>query len=231
MKKFVMSLLLFGFIAAGLVILPSYAGEIDILLQKLVEKGVLTGAEAQQIKVETKETIKKEIAAGESETLPSWVQTIKLKGDYRVRYQANHSKTVNDQTSERHRGRFRLRLGAEAKVNNKVLVALGLATGLSDNGGAAVNHDYIRSTNQSFDDSFSKHPINLDYAYAKYNAAKWLYLIGGKMKLGDVLWEPGDLMWDGDITPEGGAFDISKKINPGLGVFLKTGFYIFEEDS
>ncbi|MCX7661816.1 MAG: hypothetical protein N2Z79_03935, partial [Candidatus Omnitrophica bacterium] len=39
-----------------------FAGEIDLLLQKLVEKGIFTPGEAQQIKTETQEQIKKEIA-------------------------------------------------------------------------------------------------------------------------------------------------------------------------
>ena len=39
---------------------PSFAGEIDLLLQKLVDKNVLTAGEAQQISTETKEQVKAE---------------------------------------------------------------------------------------------------------------------------------------------------------------------------
>ena len=58
MKKFLVL-----FVLAGLVILGSsrslYAGE--LLLQKLVEKGILTEAEAKQVKAETQEQLKKEV--------------------------------------------------------------------------------------------------------------------------------------------------------------------------
>ena len=59
----------------------SYAGEIEILLQKLVEKGVLTAGEAQQIGTETKEQVKADIAEGKFSSLPAWVQNTKLKGE------------------------------------------------------------------------------------------------------------------------------------------------------
>lgn len=211
----------------------SYAGEIDILLQKLVEKGVVTAGEAQEIKTETQENVKKEIAQGKYSSLPAWVQNTKLKGDFRLRYQYNHSKTVAEQTSERHRGRIRLRLGLDSKVNEKLSVGIGLATGLSDetqSSSTTFKADTIRSTNQSFDNTFSKHSINLDYAYAKYLATPWLTLFGGKVLLKDALWEPGDLMWDTDITPEGVTFDFNKKI-AGIDSWLKTGFFVLEEDS
>ena len=46
MKKFVMAISWVGFIAAGVGLRLSYAGEADILLQKLVEKGVAKGSPA-----------------------------------------------------------------------------------------------------------------------------------------------------------------------------------------
>lgn len=207
----------------------AFAGEIDLLLQKLVEKGVLTAGEASQIKTETQEQVKKEIASGKYSSLPQWVQNIKLKGDFRLRYQLNHSKSVNNRSVERHRARMRLRFGAESKVNEKLLVALGLATGVND-GASGFSHDAIRSTNQSFDNTFAKHTFNLDYAYVKYMATPWMTLFGGKILLKDALWEPGDLVWDTDITPEGGAFILEKKLGT-FNTMLHTGFYIFEEES
>ncbi|MFA7652836.1 MAG: hypothetical protein WCY42_03590, partial [Candidatus Omnitrophota bacterium] len=60
MKRFLTVAVLTGlmFLSLGT---DSYAGEIDLLLQKLVDKGVLTPGEAQQVKSETKEEIRKEI--------------------------------------------------------------------------------------------------------------------------------------------------------------------------
>ena len=55
MKKLFMAVLLGTFCLMSVGVSASYAGEIDLLLQKLVDKGVLTGAEAQQVKLETQE--------------------------------------------------------------------------------------------------------------------------------------------------------------------------------
>ncbi|MFA5311561.1 MAG: putative porin, partial [Candidatus Omnitrophota bacterium] len=106
----------------------SYAGEIDLLLEKLVDKGVLSGAEAQQVKYETQEQVKKEIATGKSESLPKWLQNIKLKGDLRLRYQYKHEKATNDYNKDTHLGRVRARLGLESRINEKILAGIGVAT-------------------------------------------------------------------------------------------------------
>jgi len=227
MKRSIRIVLLGVLLAFGLGTV-SYAGEIDLLLRKLVEKGVLTAGEAQEIVTETKEEIKKEIAAAKNDVLPKWIQTMKLKGDFRLRYQFNHGKTVADQTSERHRGRIRLRAGVESKVNEKLLVAFGLATGTTGDS-PTINKDQTRSTNQSFTEAFGKKPINLDYAYAQYTPFNWVTLIGGKIK--NPLWEPGDLIWDTDITPEGGAAQLSKKLNSKSSLFMNMGVLVINEDS
>ncbi len=201
----------------------SYAGEIDLLLQKLVEKGVLSAGEAQQIRIETKEQVKAELASGKSASVPSWVQNIKLKGDFRLRMQHENRKgsnTNSGNSTDRTRARVRMRVGADAKVNDQVKVALGIATG---------NDSDPRSTNQTFGDSFAKKPVWLDYAYAEYNPVSWMTLIGGRMK--NPLWEPGDMLWDTDINPEGGAIKLNRKLSKNLQAYLNTGFFVIDEIS
>ncbi|MCM8782066.1 MAG: putative porin, partial [Candidatus Omnitrophica bacterium] len=208
MNRLLAIAVLIGFMAVNLGIGSCFAGEIDILLQKLVEKGILTPGEAQQIGTETKEQVKREIAEGKYSSLPAWVQNTKLKGDFRLRYQRDHSKKLPTTTTptDRHRGRIRLRLGLESKVNEKLLVGAGLATGLNDG-----FTDASRSTNVSFSDSSSKKSISLDYAFAQYSPFSWVTLIGGKFK--NPLWEPGDMFWDTDINPEGSALKLSKQFS------------------
>lgn len=226
MRKFLATIVLGGFIAMSLGTRSSYAGEIDILLQKLVEKGVLTAGEAQQIGTETKEQVKKEIAEGKFSSLPAWVQNTKLKGDLRLRYQYKHEKAANDYAKDAHIGRVRMRLGVESKINNKLTAGIGIAT---NSGGDP------RSTNITFGDKNSgystKMEVRLDNAYAKYMPLSWLNLVGGKMLLNDVLWEPTDLVWDTDITPEGGIIGINKNISPNITVFANTGALIETADS
>ena len=139
----------------------SYAGEIDILLQKLVEKGVLTAGEARQIGAETKEQVKADIAEGKFSSLPAWVQNTKLKGDFRMRYQQDKKRNT---ATENEKSRFRIRLGTESKVNDQTKVYFGLASGSSSD---------PRSTNQALQDSFAKKSLYIDYAYASYTPVAW----------------------------------------------------------
>ena len=200
-----------------------FAGEIDVLLEKLVEKGVVSGAEAQQIKIETQEKVKKEIATGKSASLPAWVQNIKLKGDLRLRYQYKHDKSysVNDPRKDTNIGRVRMRLGLEAKINEKLMAGIGIATGDGD----------ARSTNISFGSQNQKKEIRLDYAYAKYSFLPWATLVGGKTLVNDMFWEPTDLIWDTDITPEGGALVFKKDLSPETSLFMNTGMIIMDTES
>jgi hypothetical protein len=230
MRRFLTVIVLGGFIALNSGMRFSYAGEIDLLLQKLVDKGVLTAGEAQQIGTETKEQVKSEIAAGKYSSLPQWVQNTKLKGDFRLRYQYDHAKTLpTSDPKDQHRARIRMRLGLESKVNDKLLVGIGIATGKSATSADVSSPDTARSTNWTLGDGFGKKPIALDYAFAQYNAAPWLMLIGGKFK--NPLWEPGDLIWDTDINPEGGVFKLNKKINSNTELFLNAGVLAVENSS
>ena len=230
MKKLLVLLVLAGFVILGSGY-NSYAGEVDILLQKLVEKGVLTAGEAQQIGTETKEQVKKEISEGRYSSLPLWIQNTKLKGDFRLRYQDDYAnaygstKQVNKQ-----RARFRLRLGLESKVNDKILVGIGLATGLNTSDSKGLTSiDTARSTNQTFGQGFGKKPISLDYAFVQYTPTSWAKLVGGKFK--NTLWEPGDLIWDTDINPEGASLQLTKNINSSTSIFMNTGILTIQEDT
>ncbi|MGQ9810419.1 MAG: putative porin [bacterium] len=197
-------------------IASSYAGEVDILLQKLVEKGVLSPGEAQEVKVETQEQVKMEIAEGRLSSLPRWVQTTKLKGDIRLRHQYKHER--KDIYKDSNVGRLRLRLGMEAKVNDKIRAGIVVAT---NSGGDP------RSTNITFGDKnggySTKMEIRLDNAYTKYMPTPWLNLVGGKMLLSEALWEPTDLVWDTDITPEGVVIGLNKKVGSNASAFMNSG--------
>jgi polyhydroxyalkanoate synthesis regulator phasin len=120
MKKSIIICLLALFSAASC----SYASDMDILVQKLVDKGVLTPGEGQQILTETKEEIRKEMAQGKVAGVPQWVQDIKLKGDFRLRYQWDKAKQAASTDSQRDRARIRLRIGAETRVVDNFNVGL-----------------------------------------------------------------------------------------------------------
>ncbi|MDD5561689.1 MAG: putative porin [Candidatus Omnitrophica bacterium] len=231
MRRFLSLFVLTGFFMMCLGVWPSHAGEVDILLQKLVEKGVLTGAEAQQVKIETQEQVKKEIAIGKSASLPAWIQNIKLKGDLRLRYQYKHTKQDGNIQKDENIGRVRMRLGLEAKINEKLMAGIGITTGEGDPRSGNITFGKTKNSTSGGSGYSSKIEVRLDYAYAKYSALPWLELVGGKMLPNDVFWEPTDLIWDSDITPEGGVLGFSKSLNSSTSLFAKTGGLIIVDDT
>ncbi|MCD6353843.1 MAG: putative porin [Proteobacteria bacterium] len=114
---------------------------------------------------------------------------------------------------------MRLRFGAETKVLDNLKVGFRLVSGGNN----------PRSTNQTFEDSFSSKGINLDWAYAEYKATDCLTLVGGKFK--NPIWRTSDLMWDTDISPEGAAAQFNYKASDGVYLFANTGFFILDESS
>ena len=132
-------------------------------------------------------------------TMPkTWVDYLTIKGDVRLRGETiNDDSKVNSQGEHytRDRARIRARINAEAKVDD-LKAGLGLSTGGAD----------PVSGNQTLGDGFTKKEIRLDLAYIDYtflnDDSYNLAAIGGKMK-NPLITMPDDLIWDGDLNPEG----------------------------
>jgi hypothetical protein len=186
------------------------------LVDKLVEKDVLTLGEGQAVRVEASEEKRKELAKRES--IPEWIRNTKFKGDLRLRYQGEG--TEKDDKLLRHRGRVRFRLGLAAKVNDKFKLAAGLATGSDD----------PRSTNQTMENTFDTPDIRLDYACAEFAPTDWVTVKGGKINgIKNLIFRPSDLLWDSDINPEGASILLGKKVD-SADLFINTGLWILNED-
>lgn len=124
-----------------------------------------------------------------STSASSWTDSIKLKGDFRYRYESIDVENVA--TWERNRIRARAEL--VAKLPNNVDVGIGVASGGDD----------PVSSNQTLGGGGSTKDLRLDLAYFKWNATKDLYLQAGKFK--NPLYKPqkSALLWDSDWRPEG----------------------------
>jgi len=136
----------------------------------------------------------------------SWTEKIEVKGDVRIRHEYVDDETEPD---ARTRQRVRARIGAYAKVNDQVKAGIRAASGSSD----------PLSTNQTFDDAFSSKGLMLDLAYVDWSPAEGLSLIGGKMKKPFIC--VSDLVWDGDLNPEGLAAKFKAKGETGT--FMANG--------
>ena len=193
------------------------AAEIDLLLDKLVEKGVLTPIEAQILLEETKEEVAKQLAQGTSFSIPTWAQKMNLKGDVRLRFQLD--KKAGD--PERSRARYRLRFSGEPSIIDEFKVGFQFASGGAD----------PRSNNQTLQNSFETPDLRLNYVFAQYMPAPGLGLIGGKFKREAALWQTSDLFWDSDINVEGASAAFSGVTVPGLELFASASAWVLDESS
>lgn len=89
-----------------------------------------------------------------------------------------------------YRLRFRLRLGVERRFGDGLSFVARVATGSSS----------PTSGNVSFGDVFGKKAIGIDRVYLAYQPSSNFMFIGGKM---DNPTFDRDLLWDGDVGPEG----------------------------
>jgi len=213
-------------VMAGVLLLAGSAvtaGEIDLLTDKLAEKGIITYGEAQTIMTQTKENTRKELAKGEFAAVPLWAQNLSLKGDLRLRYQTDWAQGVPD----RNRARLRLRIGAKTRIVENMKAGFGLATGgLKISGTNAVDTD-PRSTNFTFGDTFSKGTLFVDYAYLEYSPFDWVSIVGGKMK--NPLWQSTDIVMDTDLNPDGIALPFKYPLSSQIDLFATVAGFIIDE--
>ena len=191
-------------------------------LAKLESRPIVgTGAEGIS-RQELLKIIKEMNADASTHITPKWMEGLKFYGDLRLRYQGQvFSENNAANAKNRHRARFRIRVGMKKSMLDKQMeVGFRLASG--------SNNDPT-STNQTFDGHFSKKQVWIDLAYAKYKPrqVKGLEIIGGKMKKPMV---HTDLVWDSDVNPEGFWGQYKRKLK-NFEPFVNAGYFIMDEQS
>lgn len=199
----------------------------DALLNKLVDKGVLSTKEANELRNQVDANFKKayQVKSG----MPDWVTALKINGDLRLRYENIHSFNEDILTPDRSRFRYRLRPGFTAVLQDRFEVGFRLT---SSEPSGSFGGDPI-SGNTTFGSGGSKKFIYIDLAYAKWQAVNgptWgLTLTGGKME--NPLQFPGTDQFDKDYTPEGFAQELSYRINQEHTLKLTGAQFILNEYS
>jgi len=155
-----------------------------------------------------------------------WASKLKWSGDFRYRYEYIDDDGVDSE--DRHRNRIRARLGLSAKVNDEWDLGFRIATGNGEVSGDPV------STNQTLDEAFSKKPIWLDQAFFGYHP-QWLegfHVLGGKIENPFYKVGKNELIWDGDLTPEGVALTYGLSLSEQTSLnWVAGGFWVNEESS
>jgi hypothetical protein len=189
--------------------------KIDAVAQK-------TEAVAQQTEAVALRT--KKIETLRPSTSSDWTKRIKWSGDFRYRHESIDQETDSNVRWKdgRNRHRFRARLMLEAILNDEWDLGFRLASG---------DPDSPTSTNQTMDNGFSSKDIWLDLAYFDYHpaAVNGLNVYGGKIKNPFYKVGKNQLIFDGDVNPEGLAFVLERPINDRDTIrFTGGGFWVDE---
>lgn len=224
--------MLASFLGLAAVAGPARASEVDMLIEKLAQKGLLTRIEAETMRGDIEMAEKASYIKHREESNP-WLEGLTQKGDARLRYEAFSRE--DEDAADRNRFRARLRWGVEKQFDSEWKAGFRLATGTAND---------ATSTNQTLTDEFGLKSIFLDQAYAIWTPtervkgalanAKLVEIGAGKVN-NPFAKTSTSIIWDGDVTPEG----IYEKIDLNLGksdtgytdLNLLFGQFIVDEDS
>lgn len=220
-------------LASGLLMPMAHAQSADALLDKLVDKGVLSVKEANDLREQADDGFGK---AFQTKTgMPDWVNQLRIYGDVRARYE--HFKTDNDDANttapafdqpnkDRGRMRYRLRVGAQVQMKHGFEAGFRLT---SSEASGSFGGDPI-SGNTTYADNGSKKFVYIDTAYGKWtpiNSGPWLLSATvGKM---DNPFVASDMVFDGDYTPEGLALQGGYNFNDSHGLKWSGGLFVLDE--
>ena len=196
-----------------------HAQTADALIDKLVEKGILTVNEAGELRKEAKQGATS--ASSAKSGMPDWVTSVKWGGDLRGRYESffsDHPAAV-----DRNRFQYRLRLGMTATFRDQMELGVRIASA-GDTPGNPI------SSNQTLDNNASKKGLAVDLAYGKWSPvinADWGFgLTVGKME-NPFVFSP--IVFDPDYTPEGLGEQLVHHLADGHDLKLNLGQFVLEE--
>lgn len=222
--------LLAGAAALAALAPKAHAQSSDALIDKLVDKGVLTADEAKDLRVEADNDFK---TAYQAKTgMPDWVTSYKISGDFRGRVDQMSATDSNSGYVNRLRFRYRLRFGIVANIIDNMEVGFQLASGDNANaGGSSANQANPLSQNSTMQNNGTGKGIWVNLAYAKWtaiNSGDWLLAATiGKMN-NPFQFTP--MVFDPDYAPEGAAITGAYTINDKQTVaFTGAGFVLDEE--
>lgn len=193
----------------------------DALIDKLVDKGILTVDEAKDLRDEADKNFN---TAFQTKTgMPDWVTGYKISGSVRGRYEQFSGD--NQAMIDRTRLRYRLLFGVT--VNMLDNMEAGFRLGSGDAKGSGGNP---LSQSSTFTGNWSDKNIYIDTAYGKWtaiNSGGWLLSTTvGKME------NPFNftyMVFDPDLTPEGAVLQGGYTFNDKQNIACTGGAFVLQE--
>ncbi|HTD87294.1 MAG TPA: putative porin [Candidatus Binatia bacterium] len=214
---------------ASLALAPAGKGQaVDSLLNKLVEKGVLTQTEAKDLKEQVNSDFSKayQVKTG----LPDWVTSLKLTGDVRGRFEGFYadakSGTGEDLFKDRPRFRYRARLGLVATLVNDFEAGVRLSS--SEPQENNFGGDPI-SGNTTFQNNASYKFVFLDRAYGKWSPKFGPLNTSTTIGKMENPFQVSEMVFDFDYSPEGIAQQFKFAINDANTLSLNLAGFVLDE--
>jgi hypothetical protein len=220
---------------------PATASELSIaeeILGILRDGGQINEQQYDQLVLKAQDERERLPAVAASNQEPGWFDRIKVSGDIRARYENFwfDRDPLGVERDNRHRLRYRARIKLKAKVNDRIDAVLRFASGKF--GGPETD-----SRNQTVGEEvdFGPDGIFLDQAYLAFHPFEKGAIPGGgrkmeftfgkipnpfKSKIGKDM-----LLWDGDLTLEGGGFTYAIKPSETLDLVFNSAYVILDEET
>lgn len=149
-------------------------------------------------------------------------------GDFRARYENFwfDEDALGNEADNRHRARYRLRIGAVVPVNEWLTAGFRLASGELEN----------RSTNRTLGvgNDFDRDALAIDEAYLQLKLpidVGSATLVFGR-QASPFLWKNGKdyMTWDNDYNLEGLALRWAMQPSSALGLYANAGYFVIDEN-
>ncbi len=201
----------------------------DALINKLVEKGILTDKEGKDLLAETSTNATKETSASKWK-LSQAIKDIGIFGDVRFRYEyrdaVNNAPGLSGSTQDdyyRERFRYALRFGIKGDLFENFYYGLRLETSSNP-----------RSPWVTFGDDSNGTPsaknsdgVNVGQVYLGWRPTSWYEMTIGKMPM-PLYVTP--MIWDSDINPEG-AVEKFKTTVGAFDLFANLGQFMYQDSN
>jgi hypothetical protein len=196
----------------------------DALINKLLEKGILTQKEADELRGEAVQT---NVPSASKWRIDKAIKEIGLFGDLRFRYEHRSAENVpgSGATGDnyvRDRFRYAARIGLRGDLFDNFFYGLRVDTSSNP-----------RSPWVTFGDDTSTTPsaknsdgINIGQVYLGWRATDWFEMTVGKMPM-PLYVTP--MIWDTDINPEGSAEKFKASVGNNLDLFASFGQFMYQD--
>jgi len=218
---------------AGAVLLASaisvQAQSSDALLNKLVEKGILSTKEANELRDEADKDFSHAYTIKTG--MKDWVDMFKFSGDMRVRYEGFFSDSTfqNPGTTNKYkwldanRLRYRLRFGAVATMKDNLEAGFMFASGQTTTSGGNP-----LSANQNFTGNGANNYLWINQAYGKWsplNGPDWTASVSvGKI---ENPFQFDEMVFDPNYTPTGAGLQFGSRLSSHHALRVNGGaFYL-----